>query len=69
MNNKSCIKCYWSKTTSIPGFIQCKYFTSEPNKIEGHITLGNCSDIRKEKPNCPAWLQGGIKGFFQRLFK
>lgn len=71
--NKPCTSCYWCKITSVPDtcacYVECKYFTDKPDPVTGHRRLGNCSEIRKEKLNCPTWKQGGLKGFIKRLFR
>ena len=35
----------------------------------GDIFYKSCKEVRGRKKNCPEWEQGGVKGFFQRLFK
>lgn len=38
--------------------------------ITGFVAYAECGSIRQhDNPHCPNWEQGGIKGFFQRLFK
>lgn len=40
------------------------------NYVDGHITYALCKSVRDPNcPDCPNWERGGIKGFFQRLYK
>ena len=72
-NDKPCTSCRHCKKTFVPDtpacHMECTYFTSDPDPIDGHVTLGKCRELRKPCQPCSAWEQGGLKGFIQRLFK
>lgn len=69
----TCINCRYCKITSFPNIsaceMYCKYHKPDVDYVTGQVSYKHCRSIRYNREVCPNWEQGGIKGFFQRLFK
>jgi hypothetical protein len=70
---ETCRNCRYSKLVSTldpqVAEILCKreYLI---DYVSGCITYAKCESVRDPNcPDCPNWERGGIKGFFQRLYK
>lgn len=69
----TCKNCRYVKFWDVPNEsytqIACKK-VSTIDYITGAELYALCSSVRHaDNPDCPNWEQGGIRGFFQRLFK
>lgn len=75
LNNKislefnTCNNCRYCKIISSFPDIYCKRIIDTVNYVTGEIQYKECATLRRNSPVCTCWEQGGIKGFFQRLFK
>ena len=67
-----CINCRYCKIVSFPDIpaceIYCRRSIDSVNYITGEIHYKKCKNVRQDNAVCYGWEQGGIKGFFQRLF-
>lgn len=70
---KTCRNCRYSKLVGMSCIPCVDIFCKREcfiNYVSGHITYAKCASVRDPNcPDCPNWERGGIKGFFQRLYK
>ena len=69
----TCINCKHCKIEYFPdipvGEIYCKCFKDSIDYCTGQVYYKRCRIVRQDRAVCDYWEQGGIKGFFQRLFR
>ena len=69
----TCINCRHCKVVHFPdisvGEMYCKYSKDYVDYVTGQVHHRRCVAARQNIAVCDCWEQGGIKGFFQRLFR
>ena len=69
----TCNDCRHCKVAHFPdipvGEMYCKCSEDYVDYVTGKVHYRRCVTVRQNRAVCGCWEQGGIKGFFQRLFR